>query len=165
MELLFATTNPAKVKSIAKKIGDDKITIYSLKDLGLDIDVDENGKNSVENAIIKAKAAFEVSGKVSFGMDNSLYIKELPEEKQPGTHVRRVNGKTLNDREMIEYYRDLVKEYGRLTCTWAYGMAIYDGKNLETHTWNLEDFYFIDDVSENINPRVSIRFYFSYAKI
>ena len=26
-------------------------------------------------------------------MDNNLYIEELPEEKQPGTHVRRINGK------------------------------------------------------------------------
>ena len=30
-------------------------------------------------------------------MDNNLYIEGLPEEKQPGTHVRRINGKELND--------------------------------------------------------------------
>lgn len=152
MELLFATGNPAKVKSISKKINDESIKILSLKDLGLDLDVEENGKNSVENAIIKAKAAYNISKRVSFGMDNSLYIKELPDEKQPGTHVRRINGKTLNDDEMISHYRGLVKEYGKLTCTWVYGMAIYDGEHLEVHTWNLEDFYFIDDASENINP-------------
>ena len=151
MELLFATGNPAKVKSISKKINDESIKILSLKDLGLDLDVEENGKNSVENAIIKAKAAYNISKRVSFGMDNSLYIKELPDEKQPGTHVRRINGKILNDEEMISYYRGLVKEYGKLTCTWVYGMAIYDGDHLEVHTWNLEDFYFIDDISENIN--------------
>ena len=151
MELLFATGNPAKVKSISKKINDESIKILSLKDLGLDLDVEENGKNSVENAIIKAKAAYNISKRVSFGMDNSLYIKELPDEKQPGTHVRRINGKILNDEEMISYYRGLVKEYGKLTCTWVYGMAIYDGEHLEVHTWNLEDFYFIDDASENIN--------------
>ena len=34
--------------------------------------------------------------------------EELPEEKQPGTHVRRVNGKELNDDEMIEYYCNLL---------------------------------------------------------
>lgn len=152
MELLFATGNPAKVKSISKKINDDSIKILSLKDLGLDLDVEESGKNSVENAIIKAKAAYELSGRVAFGMDNSLRIKEVPDDKQPGTHVRRVNGKILTDEEMIDYYRGLVKQYGKLTCTWMYGMAIYDGKHLETHTWNLEDFYFIDDVSDNINP-------------
>ena len=152
MELLFATGNPAKVKSIAKKINDTSIRITSLKDLGLELNVDENGKNSVENAIIKAKAAYQLSKKVSFGMDNSLYIKELPEDKQPGTHVRRINGKILNDEEMISHYRGLVKEYGKLTCTWVYGLAIYDGEHLDVHSWNLEDFYFIDDVSVNLNP-------------
>jgi len=168
MELLFATGNPAKVKSIKKKINDDSLEIISLKDLGLELDVEETGKNSIENAIIKAKAAYRLSGKVSFGMDNSLFIKELPEEKQPGTHVRRVGGKVLTDEEAIEYYRGLVKEYGqKLTCTWNYGMAMYDGKNLETHTWNMEDFYFMDDCAEKINagyPLDSISFIPRYNK-
>ena len=66
MELLFATGNPAKVKSIKKKINDDSLEIISLKDLGLELDVEETGKNSIENAIIKAKAAYRLSGKISF---------------------------------------------------------------------------------------------------
>ena len=45
-------------------------------------------------------------------MDNNLYIEGLPDEKQPGTHVRRINGKELNDEEMIEYYSKLGNEYG-----------------------------------------------------
>lgn len=68
-------------------------------------------------------------------MDNNLYIEELPEEKQPGTHVRRVNGKELNDDEMIEYYCNLVKEYGgKLKAKWVYGMVIYDGKEKKEMT-------------------------------
>ena len=39
----------------------------------------------------------------TIGMDNNLFIEELPEEKQPGTYVRRVNGKELSDEEMILY--------------------------------------------------------------
>ena len=153
MEILFATGNPAKVKSISKKINDEAIKITSLNDLGLELDVEENGKDSIENAIIKAKAAFRLSGKVSMGMDNSLFIKELSEEKQPGTHVRRVGGKVLTDSEAIDYYRQLVRENGgKLTCRWNYGLAIFDGEHLETYTWNYDDFYFIDDVSKNINP-------------
>ena len=33
-------------------------------------------------------------------------------EKQPGSFVRRVNKKRLSDLEMLEYYINLVKEYG-----------------------------------------------------
>ena len=41
MEILFATGNPAKVKSISKKINDEAIKITSLNDLGLELDVEE----------------------------------------------------------------------------------------------------------------------------
>ena len=48
-----------------------------------------------KNAYIKAKAYYDKTKITTIGMDNNLYIEELPEEKQPGTHVRRVNGKEL----------------------------------------------------------------------
>ena len=86
-------------------------------------------------------------------MDNNLFIEELPGEKQPWTHVRRINGKELNDDEMIEYYTSLVRENGgKLTAKWVYGMAIYDGKEIKTHTWSKDHFYFIDKPSEKRNP-------------
>ena len=78
-------------------------------------------------------------------MDNNLYIDKLPEEKQPGTHVRRVNGKELNDDEMLEYYCNLVKEYGgKLDAKWVYGMVIYDGKEPKEYSWSKSHFYFVD---------------------
>ena len=52
----------------------------------------------------KAKAYYDATNITTIGMDNNLFIEELPEEKQPGTYVRRINGKELNDEEMIEYY-------------------------------------------------------------
>ena len=38
-------------------------------------------------------------------MDNNLYIEELPEEKQPGTHVRRVNRnkETYKEDDVIDF--------------------------------------------------------------
>lgn len=44
-----------------------------------------------------------------FSCDSGLYFDELEEAYQPGTHVRRVNGKELTDEEMIEYYAALAK--------------------------------------------------------
>ena len=135
MKVLFATTNPAKVNKYKKKLEDKGIEIVCLNDLGLDLNVDENGKNAIENAIIKAKTYYDAAKIVTIGMDNCLSIKELPEEKQPGTHVRRVNGKTLTDDEAIEYYTNLVRENGgKLTARWIYGMAIYDGTEMKTYS-------------------------------
>lgn len=40
------------------------------------------------------------------------FLDGVPDSIQPGTHVRRINGKRLTDIEMIEYYIDLVNKYG-----------------------------------------------------
>ena len=129
MKVLFATTNPAKIKKYVDKLKEKDIEILTIKDLGINLKPEETGKNAIENAYIKAKTYYDKTKIISIGMDNNLYIEGLPDEKQPGTHVRRINGKELNDEEMIEYYSKLVNEYGgKLTAKWVYGMVIYDGK-------------------------------------
>lgn len=153
MKVLFATTNPAKVNKYAEGLTKKGIELLTLKDLNLKIDVNENGKDAIENAYIKAKAYYDATGIISIGMDNTLFIEELPKDKQPGTHVRRVNGKELSDEEMIKYYTNLVKKYGgKLTAKWVYGMVIYNGKEAKTYTWNKSNFYFVDTPSEKRNP-------------
>ena len=82
-----------------------------------------------------------------------MFIEELSEEKQPGTNVRRVNGKELSDDEMIQHYTNLVKEYGeKLIARWVYGMAIYNGSETKQFTWSKENFYFVDKPCEKRNP-------------
>ena len=112
MKVLFATTNPAKVKKYKKALEEKGIELLTLKDLDINIKVEETGKNAIENAYIKAKSYYEVAHMPTIGMDNCLFVEELSEEEQPGTHVRRINGKELTDEEMIEYYTNLVKKQG-----------------------------------------------------
>ena len=92
----------------------------------------------------------------SMGMDDSLYLEGVPEEKQPGLYVRRVNGKTLNDEEMIEHYINLVKLYGnngKLNCKWIYGLVVIDENGVEnSYTWFKDNFYMVDKASSKINP-------------
>lgn len=152
-KVLFATTNPAKIKKYEKELRKRNIEVVTIKDLGINIPIDENGKDAIENATIKAKAYYDVTKITTIGMDNNLFIEEIPEEKQPGTHVRRVKGKVLTDDEMIEYYTNLVKEYGgRLTAKWVYGMVIYNGKEKKELTWSKENLYLIDKSCEKRNP-------------
>ncbi len=121
MKVLFATTNPAKVKKYKAELEKRGIELITLKDVDVKLNVVESGKNALENAYIKAKAYYDVLKMPTIGMDNNLFIEELPEEKQPGTYVRRVNGKELNDEEMIEHYTQLVRENGgKLTVKWVY---------------------------------------------
>lgn len=89
-------------------------------------------------------------------MDDSLYIENVPSDKQPGLYVRRVNGKILNDEEMLEHYIGLVKQYGedrRLNCKWVYGLVVINEKGEEvTYTWEKDNFYMVDVPSNKINP-------------
>ena len=88
-------------------------------------------------------------------MDDNLYLENVPEEKQPGMYVRRVNGKRLTDDEMIEYYTNLVKKYGeegKLSCRWIYGIAVINKGKERTYTWCKEDFYMVDIPSDRVNP-------------
>ena len=153
MKALFATKNPAKVKRYEEKLKEKDIELITINDIDVDIKVEETGKNAIENAYIKAKAYYDATGIITIGMDDNLFIEELPEEKQPGTHVRRVNGKELNDDEMIEYYTGLVKQYGgKLTAKWMYGMVVYNGKEAKEYTWSKNHFYLVDTPSEKRNP-------------
>jgi len=155
MEILFATGNPSKVKRFAKGLEKEGINILTLNDIDKKVEIEENGKNAIENAIIKAKAYSKIVNMPVLAMDDNLYIENVPEEKQPGMFVRRVNGKRLTDEEMIEHYTNLVKEYGengKLICRWVYGMAIINNGKISTYSWSKDDFYMVDKKSPKINP-------------
>lgn len=153
-KVLFATGNESKAKRLKKGLLENDIEIITLNDIEKNINIEENGKDAIENALIKARAYANVYDLPVFAMDDNLYIDDIPEDKQPGMYVRRVNGKRLNDNEMIEYYSNLAHEYGKdgkLTCRWVYGIAVIkDGKE-STYTWSKEDFYIVDKPSNKIN--------------
>ena len=153
MKVLFATTNPAKVKYYKEKLQKRNIELLTIKDIEINLKVEENGKNAIENAYIKAKAYYNATKIVTIGEDSNLFIEELPENKQPGTHVRRVNGKRLTDEEMIEYYTNLATQYGgKLTAKWIFGMVIYDGKQVKEYTWSKNHFYIVDKPCKKRTP-------------
>ena len=112
MRLLFATGNRAKVRHYGERLAERGIEIVTLSDLGIQCDVDESGKDPVENAVIKAEAYHKASGLPTIAMDDGLYLDAVPEKLQPGTHVRRVGERELTDAEMIEHYLDLVNRFG-----------------------------------------------------
>ena len=86
-------------------------------------------------------------------MDDNLYFENVPQERQPGTHVRRVNGKELTDDEMIEYYSNLAKEFGgRIESKWIYGMVVFSPKGSFEHSWSLGHCYIVDKPSSKRNP-------------
>lgn len=154
-QILFATGNPSKAKRFSKGLYEKGIEVITPNDIDKEVKIEENGKNAIENALIKARAYSKTVNIPVFAMDDNLYLENVPQEKQPGMYVRRVNGKRLSDDEMIEHYLKLVKEYGingKLTCKWVYGMAVINNGKESTYTWSKEDFYMVDKPSNKINP-------------
>lgn len=114
--MLYGTGNPAKLNAMKKRLSGLGITLVGLKDLGCEIpEVVEDGKTPLENARKKAVAYFEAFRIPVFSCDSGLYIDGVPENEQPGVHVRRVNGKVLSDEQMIVHYSSLAKKYGNPT--------------------------------------------------
>ena len=155
-EIIFATGNISKGKRFEKGLLENNIKTLTLKDVNIKLNIEENGQNAIENAKIKASECYKVTNKPSMGMDDTLYLEGVPEDKQPGLFVRRVNGKTLSDDEMIEHYLKLVKDYGkngRLNAKWIYGMVVINDKGEEfEYTWKKDNIYMVDTVSDIINP-------------
>ena len=98
-KVLFATGNESKAKRFKDGLLRNGIEIITIKDIDEDIEVLEDGKDAIENALIKARAYAKVLDIPVFAMDDSLYIDNIPDDKQPGLYVRRVNGKRLSDEE------------------------------------------------------------------
>lgn len=154
-QILFATSNPSKVKRFAQSLKEKGIELLTLKDLKSKIEVEENGKNAIENALIKARAYSKLVDIPVLAMDDNLYLEKVPDDKQPGMYVRRVNDKRLTDEEMIEHYTKLVRDYGvdgKLPCRWIYGIALIKNGEEKTYTWSKDDLYMVDKISTKINP-------------
>ena len=168
-QIIFATTNESKAKRFSKGLKEHGIEVLSLKDIDMKLDVEEDGTTAIENALIKARECYRLTKKPCMGMDDTLYMEGVPENKQPGLFVRRVNGKSLTDEETLDYYTSLVKEYGKdgkINCKWVYGLAVINEKGEEaTYTWSKDDFYMVDKPSDKINPGYPLNSISKYKKL
>ena len=127
MKILIGTTNPAKAKVFARQLEGYDVELLTLTDLGIQKHPDEDGKNPMENAMIKA-AYYGQFHEPVITEDSALYIKELPmdDPRQPGLFVRRApDGHQMTDGEMTEYYANLAHSLGgRVTAYWLDGYAV-----------------------------------------
>lgn len=88
-KLVFATGNQGKVNEFKQMLGDD-YEIYSMKDLGIDVEIVEDGKTFEENAIIKAKTVMEATGEMVLADDSGFEVDYL--NKEPGIYSARYMG-------------------------------------------------------------------------
>ena len=95
MKLAIATNNQHKLQEIRAILGDSFEELLSLKDLGIDVDVEETGTTLEENALIKARAILALSGIATLADDTGLMVDAL--NGAPGVYSARYAGEEHND--------------------------------------------------------------------
>lgn len=90
-KIIFATKNKGKLKEIQEILGHD-FDISSMQDAGLDLEIEENGKTFIENALIKAETVMKASGEIALADDSGLEIDYL--DKAPGIYSARYMGES-----------------------------------------------------------------------
>lgn len=86
--IILASNNKDKVKEVKEILkGYD---IISMKEAGIDVDIEENGTTFEENALIKARAIMKLTGQITMADDSGLEIDYL--NKAPGVYSARFMG-------------------------------------------------------------------------
>lgn len=158
MKLLYGTGNQAKLNSMKEKLKGLDIEIAGLKEMSFKAEEpEETGNNPLENARIKALYYYGKYNQPTFSCDTGLFIEGLSKEQQPGVFVRRVQGNTLTDEEMISYYSKLAEKLGgkarakykNAICLVldAKNVICYDGEDI---CW--KDFWIVDKPFPTRNP-------------
>lgn len=88
-KLVFATGNQGKVNEFKQMLG-EKYEILSMKELGVDVEIVEDGATFEENAIIKARAVMEATGEMVLADDSGFEVDYLGGE--PGIYSARYMG-------------------------------------------------------------------------
>lgn len=89
-KIILASNNQNKVAEVKEILKDKNVEIVSLKEAGIDVDVEENGTTFEENALIKARAVCKMTGSVTMADDSGLEVDYL--DKQPGVYSARFMG-------------------------------------------------------------------------
>ena len=97
-KLLVASNNEHKIKEIKKILGKYPIEIMSLKDAGINIDVEEDGKTFIENAEKKAGEIFKLyRDYMVLADDSGLMVESLG--GAPGVYSARFAGEHGNSQK------------------------------------------------------------------
>ncbi|MBQ7751610.1 MAG: RdgB/HAM1 family non-canonical purine NTP pyrophosphatase [Clostridia bacterium] len=98
MEIVAATNNSGKAREFAEILKDAGMSVLTMKDVGISIEIDETGKNFAENAMIKAKAVSKLCDFPVLADDSGLCVNCL--DGAPGLYSARFAGENATDKEL-----------------------------------------------------------------
>ena len=98
-KVVLATGNPGKVRELADLLSAFGLDIVAQTDLGVE-SAEETGLTFIENAILKARHAAQITGLPAIADDSGLAVDALG--GAPGIYSARYAGEAASDRENLE---------------------------------------------------------------
>ena len=133
-KIVFATGNQGKLREVKKILADLNVDIVSMKEEGIQIDVDENGATFAENAQIKATAIGAHTDAIVLADDSGLVIDALNGE--PGIYSARYMGEDtsyrIKNQNLIDRLEGVPDEKRTARFVCAIAAALPDGTVLHT---------------------------------
>ena len=133
-KIIFATSNQGKMDEIRMIMKDCPLPIVSLKEAGIDADIEENGKTFEENAIIKAETIMKLTGCLTLADDSGLEVAYI--NKEPGVLSARYLGYDtpydIKNQSIIDRLKDAKGEERSARFVCAIAASFPDGTNITT---------------------------------
>lgn len=93
-KIIFATGNENKLKEIRQIMQDMDVEIISMKEAGINIEIEETGTTFLENSYLKAKTIWDITGGIVMADDSGLVVDYLNGE--PGLYSARYMGENTS---------------------------------------------------------------------
>ncbi len=133
-KIIFATSNKDKIREVREIMSDPGVEILSIPEAGVNVNIEENGETFEENARIKAKAVWDVTGGIVLADDSGLVVDALGGE--PGVYSARYLGYDtpyeIKNRDIIARLSDVsgADRSARFECVIA--AVLEDGRIITT---------------------------------
>lgn len=138
-EIIVASNNRGKIREIQDILKEYKVV--SMKDMGIDIEIEEDGETFVENALIKARTIAKMIGKLCIADDSGLSMEAF--DGFPGIKTARFLGENATQEERNKYIVEKVqglpreKRKAKFVCTIA---LVIPEKEEKTFTGELDGY-------------------------
>ncbi|MGI5894771.1 MAG: RdgB/HAM1 family non-canonical purine NTP pyrophosphatase [Candidatus Merdivicinus sp.] len=122
MEIIIATGNAGKVREFKRMLEPLGYTVFSQKEKEIFVDPEEDGDTFAENALIKARAVWEIAHTAVIADDSGLCVDAL--DGRPGVYSARYAGEGATDadrnRKLLAELEGVSNRAAHFTCAIAY---------------------------------------------
>ena len=129
-KIILASNNKGKIKEVKEICKDMQVEIVSMKEAGIDIDIEENGTTFEENALIKAEAVMKLTGELTIADDSGLEVDYL--NKEPGVYSARYMGEDtsyeIKNQALLDRLKGVSKEQRTARFVCAVAAVFPDGE-------------------------------------